>query len=144
MANFQIFKCCFFMTYTQDKLGLKLVTNWTIYSWLWVQTQDIATYMLKHAIESSFSVSQWYPQISLPIFLPKFSILWNWHWLFLVPSRPDGNYNSNTGTAGCIPDFVMIPGSSNFGNEDGTCLTPGNTAQVTIDRSVGLVDEFQK
>jgi len=52
-------------------------------------------------------------------------------------SRPDGNYNSNTGTAGCIPDFVMIPGSSNFGNEDGTCLTPGNTAQVTIDRYCG-------
>ena len=60
MANFQIFKCCFFMTYTQDKLGLKLVTNWTIYSWLWVQTQDIATYMFKHAIESSFLVSQWW------------------------------------------------------------------------------------
>ena len=27
VANFQIFMYCFFMTYTQDKSGLKLVTN---------------------------------------------------------------------------------------------------------------------
>ena len=85
---------------------------------------------------SSFIRKMWKISTNfIAYFLPKFSILWNWHWHFVVPSRPDGNYNSNTGTAGCIPDFVMIPGSSNFGNEDGTCLTPGNTAQVTIDRS---------
>ena len=29
----------------------------------------------------------------------------------------------------------MIPGGSNFGIEDGTCMTPGSIAQATVDRS---------
>ena len=48
-------------------------------------------------------------------------------------SRPDGNFNSNTGNQGCQPDYVRIPLGSNNGLEDGSCtVTAGATPNVDM------------
>ena len=61
------------------------------------------------------------------------------HCHFAVCSRPDGKYKSNTGNDGCKPDFLMIPGGSNFGTKSGCTAGPTAATATTIDRSVGII-----